>query len=85
AAGVSKEHAAKKVASYLGIDFAETLGIGDSPADWNFMHLCGYAATVGGDEVLRGQAESKGLGHYFHASSVDDHGFLQILQHFELT
>ena len=84
AASVSKQHAARKVAAYLGIPFSAVLGIGDSPADWSFMELCGYAGTVGDNRELRELAQSKGPGHYFEAASVDDHGLLDILSHFNL-
>ena len=84
APGVSKEHAAQKVMQSLGIAFGSVLGIGDSPPDWSFMKLCGYAATVGDDQKLRQLAESKGAGHYFQASSVDDHGLLAIFEYFGL-
>jgi hydroxymethylpyrimidine pyrophosphatase-like HAD family hydrolase len=84
AAGVSKEHAARKVTGYLGLSFDNILGVGDSPADWNFMQLCKYVATVGNDTTLQRLVESKGPAHYFHATSVNDHGLLQILEHFGL-
>lgn len=84
APGVSKEHAARKVARSLGIAFESILGVGDSPADWSFMKLCGYAATVGDDRKLQRLAESKGADHYFQAASVDDHGLLAVFEHFGL-
>jgi|SRR5665213_332896 len=84
APGISKEHAARKVMESLGLPFDAVLGIGDSPADWSFMKLCGYAATVGDDQEIRQKVESKGEGHYFHATSVDDHGLLAIFEYFGL-
>ncbi len=82
APGISKARAARQVATRLEVGLEEVLGIGDSPADWNFMELCGYAATVGPNETLRRLATQKGPNHYFHASTVNDHGLLEIFAYF---
>lgn len=83
--GVSKQHATTEVLNHLGMQAADTLGIGDTLGDWNFMQICGYAATVGGDRELQARAKSKGEGKYFIAPSVDDNGFLKIINHFGLS
>ncbi len=82
---VSKKQASLEVAQYLGVAFDAILGIGDSPADWNFMGLCKYVATVGDSAQLRERCLSKGQENYFAGGSVDDDGFLEILNHFNLT
>lgn len=83
AKGVSKMHAAQEVLEYLGISFAECLGVGDLPADWKFMQLCKYVAGIGDlDEEFRQNILSKGKGNYFLASSANEDGFLDILQYF---
>lgn len=80
--GVSKKSASLEVLRSLNISPDETLGIGDSLADWNFMEICKYAATVGGNQELKDLAKSKGEGNYFYGSSVDENGFLEIVNYF---
>src|SRR6185503_10991750 len=66
--GVSKMHAAQEVLEYLNISFDECLGVGDLPADWKFMKLCGYAATVGDvDREFKENVKAKGEGKYLIA------------------
>lgn len=81
---VSKANAAREVIDSLGLSFNETLGIGDSQSDWNFMSLCHSVGTVGPDEKLLTLAKTKGRGNYYLASSVDDHGMLEILKYFKV-
>ena len=85
ALGVSKGAAAQTVASKLGVSMDEVLGIGDSPADWDFMQLCGYVASIGYSQELRDYVATKNSpDHSYQASSVDDDGMLDILEHFKL-
>jgi len=80
---VSKMHASQEVVDYLNISFDEVLGIGDLPVDWKFMKLCKYAAGIGNmREEFKQNIMSKGEGNYFLASSVDDDGFIDIINHF---
>ncbi len=79
----SKAHAARTVAEELGISFEETLGVGDTLGDWEFMKLCGYAATMeDASPELKRLVESKGEGKYFVGPSVNDDGILKILDYF---
>lgn len=81
--GVSKQQAASEVLEYLKISPQETLGIGDTMGDWNFMSICKYAATVGNEnDELKNLVASKGENNYFYGSSVDDNGILDILTYF---
>jgi len=83
--GVSKKHAALDVLKYLNISPEETLGIGDLLSDWNFMEICKYAATVGDEsKELKDLVKTKGEGNYFYGSSVDENGFIDILNYFKL-
>ena len=41
--GVSKKAASLEVLDYLKITPEETLGVGDTMGDWNFMSICKYA------------------------------------------
>jgi hydroxymethylpyrimidine pyrophosphatase-like HAD family hydrolase len=83
--GVSKKAASLKVLEYLKISAGEALGIGDTLGDWNFMSICKYAGVVGdASEELKEFAKTKREGNYFFGSSVDDDGFLQILNHYDL-
>ena len=81
--GVSKKAASLEVLHYLNITPDETLGIGDTEGDWNFMSLCKYVGVVGNaSSELKRLAKEKGEGNYFFGSSVDKDGFLQILNYF---
>ncbi|HUQ84815.1 MAG TPA: HAD family hydrolase [Candidatus Limnocylindrales bacterium] len=83
--GISKKSASFEVLKNLGIKPDETLGIGDSLADWNFMEICKYAGTVGNESrELKELVKKKGAGNYFHGSSVDENGFIDILNFFKL-
>lgn len=79
----SKTSAAKAVAKQLGITLEDTLGVGDTLGDWEFMKLCGYAATMeDGSTKLKGLVESKGEGKYLVAPSVNEDGILNIFDYF---
>ncbi len=81
--GVSKKDASIDVLNYLKITPEETLGIGDTIGDWNFMSICKYVGVVGdASSELKNLAKTKGVGKYFFGSSVDEDGFLQILDYF---
>lgn len=83
APGVSKAHASAEALESLGISFDETLGLGDTASDWNFMEHCKYVATLAnGDNEIKQLVKTKGEGNYFIAPSVDDNGFLEIAAHF---
>lgn len=79
----SKAHAAKAVAEKLDVSFENTLGIGDTLSDWEFMKFCSYAAAMeDGSTELKKLVESKGEGKYFIAPSVNEDGILKILDYF---
>lgn len=81
--GVSKRDAALEVLDYLHISSDETLAIGDTLGDWNFMSLCNYVGTVGNESrELNNLAKTKGEGNYYFGSAVDTNGFLEILHNF---
>lgn len=83
--GISKKSATLEVLQSLRISPDETLGIGDSLADWNFMEVCKYAATVGDEsQELKDAVKTKGEGRNFIGKSVDKNGFLDILNYFKL-
>lgn len=83
--GVSKKRAVLEVLEYLKISPDETLGIGDTLGDWNFMEICKYAGTVGDEsQDLKDMVKTKGEGKYFIGKSVDENGFLDILDYFKL-
>jgi HAD superfamily hydrolase (TIGR01484 family) len=81
--GVSKKLASLEVLNSMRISPDETLGIGDTMGDWKFMSLCKYAGVVGdASQELNDLAKTKKEGNYFFASSVEEDGFLQILDYF---
>ena len=84
--GVSKYHASQEVLDYLNLSFEECLGIGDLPSDWLFIKHCRYGGIVGdADQEFKRNVMSKGEGNYFLGKSVDEDGFLQILDYFKLS
>lgn len=79
----SKANAAKAVAEQLGVSLEDTLGVGDTLGDWEFMKLCSYAATMeDGSEALKRLVKSKGVGKFFIGPSVDYDGILKVLDYF---
>ena len=82
--GVSKKHASLEVLEYLKISPSETLGIGDLLSDWNFIEICKYAGTVGDHSPeFKKLTQTKGEGKFFHGSSVDENGFIDIINYFK--
>ncbi|OGE26599.1 hypothetical protein A3C26_04325 [Candidatus Daviesbacteria bacterium RIFCSPHIGHO2_02_FULL_39_12] len=83
AKNVSKANSLKVVADTLGITLENTLGVGDTMGDWEFMDLCEYVATMlNAPDELKEKVKSKGKGKYLIAPSVDDNGILKILDYF---
>ena len=81
--GVSKKDATLEVLRYLHISPDETLGIGDTLGDWNFMSVCGYVGIAGShNQEFIENAMSKGEGNYFIGKDADADGFLEIIDHF---
>ena len=85
ALGSSKKEGAQAIIKTLNLSFNETLGIGDTTGDWNFIQFCNYAATVeNGSEELKELIKTKGEGKYFIGKSVDENGILDIFNYFSL-
>jgi len=83
--GVSKKAASLEVLDYLKISPDETLGVGDTQGDWNFMSICKYAGVVGNaSQELKNLAKEKGEGNYFFAPTVEEDGFIQLLDYFRV-
>jgi hydroxymethylpyrimidine pyrophosphatase-like HAD family hydrolase len=81
--GVSKKDATLTVLQHLKITPEETLGIGDTFGDWNFMSVCGYVAVAGSEsKEFIANAKAKGEGHYFLGKDADEDGFLEIVDYF---
>ncbi len=71
---VSKGNSVKEVAQDLEISLDDTLGVGDTLGDWEFMKLCGYTATMGdAPEELKKLCQ-------FTGPSVDEDGILKIFE-----
>jgi hydroxymethylpyrimidine pyrophosphatase-like HAD family hydrolase len=75
-AGKTKGTAAEAMIKDLAISFENTLGVGDSMHDWDFIKKCGYKATLlnGSDEVKSKIKEHHGL----IGGDVDENGILDI-------
>lgn len=83
ALNASKAAALTKVAKSLNIPLENTLGVGDTLGDWEFMKLCGYAATMAdAEEELKQEVRTKGEGKYLIGPSVDEDGILKIFDYF---
>lgn len=81
---VSKGNAVLEVVKYLNIPFSEILTIGYSVGHWEFMQKCGFIGVIGNNFLLRELATSKGEGKYAIGRSVNEHGFLDVLDYFGL-
>jgi len=81
--GISKKEAAITIAKTLNISMSDYLGVGDSPSDWQFIELCGYAGAMGNaKQELKDLVGSKESGKYIVGDSVDTNGIIKILQRF---
>ncbi len=85
APGISKSIAASEILNNIGVSPEETLGVGDSTSDWQFIESCGYGAAMGNaSEELKQLVLSKGDERSYIAPSVDDNGILSIFNHFNI-
>lgn len=83
APGISKRQGAIEILRELNISFQNTLGVGDSASDWQFIELCGHAAAIGNaSQELKDLVQSKDEQHSFIGPSVDENGIIEILNHF---
>lgn len=79
---VSKKSAAIAVSRSLQIPLENTLGVGDSLSDWQFIELCGYGAAMGNaSDELKKLVLSKGVRSCIGAA-VDENGILDIFEYF---
>lgn len=84
ARGVSKTHGAQEVAKSTGIRLADTLGVGDTMHDWQFIEYCGYAGAMGNaTDEFKELVRTKGA-QSFVGGSVNENGILDIFDHFNL-
>lgn len=85
ALGSSKKEGAEVIMKTLNINFEDVLGVGDTTGDWNFIQLCGYAATLeNGSKEIKELVKTKEEGRYFIGKSVDENGILDVLKFFSL-
>lgn len=86
AKGSSKKEGAEAIAKSISVPFENILGIGDSASDWQFIQLCGYAATLeSGSKDIKELIQTKSTRKYFISKkSVDENGILDIFEHFGL-
>lgn len=85
APGISKQKGAMEIAKTTGISLVDTLGVGDSESDWQFMELCGFAAAMGNaKQDLKDLVATKGEQQSFVGAGVNENGILSILKHFGL-
>lgn len=83
ALGVSKKQGAEEISTNINVPFENTLGVGDTEGDWQFMEMCKYAAAVGNaKDELKELIKTKGLGNYYIGPSVDENGIIEILDYF---
>ncbi len=79
---ISKEYGAMKIFEVSGISGENTLAIGDSTSDWQFMELCRFCGSMenGSDDLkkLLGKKHQNGI----VGGSVDEDGLLEIFKYF---
>jgi len=85
ALGVSKRQGAIDISENSGVAFENMLAVGDGTNDWQFIELCQYGAAMGNatDELKR-LVLAKGQECGFVGGSVNEHGLIDIFDHFEL-
>ena len=84
APNISKKQAVAMVADNLNVQPKDILGVGDSAADWQFIESCGYGAATGNAaDELKQLVRTKG-DHGYIGTSVNEHGLLNIFDHFNL-
>ncbi len=84
APGISKKQGAVDISQVSGVAFENMLAIGDSTSDWQFIELCRYGAAMdNATQQLKDLVLSKGKEYSFVGGSVDEHGLIDILDHFQ--
>ncbi len=82
--GVSKALAARDFSRISGVPLKNFLAVGDAASDWDFMKLCGYAASMG-EESKELIERVYALGEKgYNARGVDSDGLIGVLGHFGL-
>lgn len=85
APGISKSIAAEQILNNIGINSGDTLGVGDSTSDWQFIKPCGYGAAMGNaSEELKQLVLTKSAGQSYIAPSVDENGILSVFSYFNI-
>lgn len=85
APGISKKQGAIEISKATNIPLKNTLGVGDSESDWQFMELCGYVAVMGNaKQKFKDLVTSKKGNQSFIAPSVEENGILKVFEHFKL-
>ncbi len=85
APGTSKKQGAIEISKATGVSLENTLGVGDSGSDWQFIEMCGYGAAMGNaKQDLKDLVVTKGAENSFIGSSVDENGILEIFRYFKL-
>lgn len=84
AQGISKQQAVAIVAGSLKVQAEDILGVGDGIADWQFIELCGYGAAMGNAAEQLKQLVSSKASHGYIGPPVNEHGVLDIFDHFKL-
>lgn len=82
--GISKKSGVQEIAKYLNIPLDNILAVGDGINDWNFMEVCGYAASMGnGHQELKDLVSTK-CDRGFIGPDVDENGLIEIFKHFNV-
>jgi hypothetical protein len=84
AAGISKREGALDILDSLNISPENTLAVGDSTSDWQFIEMCKYAAAMdNATSELKELALTKGTNATI-GGHVDQNGALEIFDFFKL-
>lgn len=82
--GVSKRTGVKKLVGFLGISTDDTLGVGDTLHDWDFIEICGYKAAMGNAMEDLKEKIDKSDARQFIGGHIDDDGLLDVFRYFKL-
>ncbi|MBD3238786.1 MAG: HAD hydrolase family protein [Candidatus Moranbacteria bacterium] len=81
---ISKGQGVDYLIKHCGFKLENTLGVGDTIGDWDFIQNCGFKATLANATPDLKQKISKQNQNSFIGGHVDENGLLSIFKHFNI-